>query len=250
MIVTASAQRSTISRGWRRCRKRPSRASSTSRPMYAKRRASKSKRSSPRVRARSSSARVGFPAFVPAWAPLRQFERTIHRRHPARRSPIARVGIRVVVHPCNRNSASFLDDLRSFVERQKLFGVLLIPPVSENGDLAQLLTVVDCPYVRIASTPLDKLERMIVSHDRTAAAEAGEHLAAHGHKEIGFIAGPPHYRSARERREGFAGALAPHGLKLSPKLSVEGRLLLRERHEVRRGAAGQEAASDGDLREQ
>ena len=91
---------------------------------------------------------------------------------------------------------------------------------------------------------------MIVSHDRTAAAEAGEHLAAHGHKEIGFIAGPPHYRSARERREGFAGALAPHGLKLSPKLSVEGRLLLRERHEVRRGAAGQEAASDGDLREQ
>lgn len=58
---------------------------------------------------------------------------------------IARVGIRVVVHPCKRNSASFLDDLRSFVERQKLFGVLLIPPVSENGDLAQLLTDVDCP---------------------------------------------------------------------------------------------------------
>lgn len=128
----------------------------------------------------------------------------------------------LVVHPCNRNSASFLNDVRSFVERQKLFGVVLIPPVSENGNLAQLLTAVDCPYVRIASTPLDNLERMIVSHDRTAAAEAGEHLAALGHKEIGFIAGPPHYPSAHERREGFAGALAARGLKLSPKLIVEG----------------------------
>jgi LacI family transcriptional regulator len=116
-------------------------------------------------------------------------------------------GYELVVHPCDRNSPSFLDDVRSFVERQKLFGVVLIPPVSENDDLAQLLTDIECPYVRIASTPLD---------------EPGEHLAALGHKEIGFITGPSHYRSAHERREGFAGALAVHGLKLSPKLIVEG----------------------------
>jgi len=131
-------------------------------------------------------------------------------------------GYELVVHPCDRNSPSFLDDVRSFVERQKLFGVVLIPPVSENDDLAQLLDDIDCPYVRIASTPLDQPGRMIVSHDRTAAAEAGEHLASLGHKEIGFITGPSHYRSAHERREGFAGALAAHGLKLSPKLTVEG----------------------------
>jgi LacI family transcriptional regulator len=131
-------------------------------------------------------------------------------------------GYELVVHPCDRNSPSFFDDVRSFVERQKLFGVVLIPPVSENEALAELLREIDCPYVRIASTPLDELSRMIVSHDRAAAAEAGEHLASLGHKEIGFIAGPSQYRSAHERREGFAQALARHGLKLSPNLIVEG----------------------------
>lgn len=131
-------------------------------------------------------------------------------------------GYELVVHPCDRNSPSFLDDVRSFVERQKLFGVVLIPPVSENQELADLLQEIDCPYVRIASMPLDEAERMIVSHDRDAAAEAGEHLALLGHKEIGFIAGPSQYRSAHERRAGFADALAKHGVKLSPKLVVEG----------------------------
>jgi LacI family transcriptional regulator len=131
-------------------------------------------------------------------------------------------GYELVVHPCDRNSPSFLDDVRSFVERQKLFGVVLIPPVSENEALAELLREIDCPYVRIASTPLDDLKRMIVSHDRAAAAEAGAHLAELGHTEIGFITGPSHYRSAHERREGFAEALAAHGVKLSAKLTVEG----------------------------
>ena len=131
-------------------------------------------------------------------------------------------GHELVVHPCDRTSASFLDDVRSFVERQKLFGVVLIPPVSENEALAGLLKSIDCPYVRIASMPLDTAARMIVTHDREAAAEAGEHLAKLGHKEIGFISGPSHYRSAHERREGFTDALAAHGVRLSPKMIVEG----------------------------
>ena len=61
-------------------------------------------------------------------------------------------GYELVVHPCDRTGPSFLDDVRSFVERQKLFGVVLIPPVSENEALAQLLRDIDCPYVRIAKS--------------------------------------------------------------------------------------------------
>lgn len=131
-------------------------------------------------------------------------------------------GYELVVHPCDRTATTFLDDVRAFVERQKLFGVVLIPPVSENEGLAKLLQDIDCPYVRIASMPLDETSRMIVTHDRNAAAQAGDYLAKLGHKEIGFIAGPAHYRSAGERREGFAAALAAHGVKLSSKLVVEG----------------------------
>lgn len=131
-------------------------------------------------------------------------------------------GYELVVHPCDRNAANFLSDVRIFVERQKLFGVVLFPPVSENEKLAELLREIDCPYVRIASMPLDEPERMIVSHDRNAAQEAGEHLAKLGHTQIGFITGPSAYRSTHQRKAGFIAGLEAHGLKLSPKMVEEG----------------------------
>jgi hypothetical protein len=38
----------------------------------------------------------------------------------------------MVVRPVDRGSATMLEDLRHFLERQRLFGVLLMPPISEN----------------------------------------------------------------------------------------------------------------------
>jgi LacI family transcriptional regulator len=131
-------------------------------------------------------------------------------------------GYELVVHPCDRTSKSFLIDVRGFVERQKLYGVVLLPPVSENEEVAQLLRGLECPYVRIASTPLDQPGKLIVYHDQKAAAEAAEHLVSLGHTRIGFIAGPASYRSAHERRLGFTQALARHRLKLDPELTTEG----------------------------
>ena len=45
---------------------------------------------------------------------------------------LRRVGYELVVHPCDRNSPEFLNDIRQLVSRQKLDGMLLLPPVSEN----------------------------------------------------------------------------------------------------------------------
>ena len=36
-------------------------------------------------------------------------------------------GYELVIRPCDRRSPKFLDDMRSFVERLRLFGVVLIP---------------------------------------------------------------------------------------------------------------------------
>src|SRR5512140_414136 len=48
-------------------------------------------------------------------------------------------GFELVVHPCNRASDTFLADLRGFIERQKLFGVVLTPSVSEDERVASLM---------------------------------------------------------------------------------------------------------------
>ena len=42
-------------------------------------------------------------------------------------------GFELVVHACDRNAADFLPEVAAFVERQKLFGVILLPPISENN---------------------------------------------------------------------------------------------------------------------
>jgi LacI family transcriptional regulator len=124
-------------------------------------------------------------------------------------------GYELVVHPCDRTSPSFLADARAFVERQRLFGVVMPPSVSEDERLNALLLEIECPYVRIASVPLDRPEAMIVTHDSRGAAEAARHLAELGHQRIGFISGPPLFRSSHERRRGFAEGLRERGLELS-----------------------------------
>eukprot|EP01037_Dinobryon_pediforme_P026499 gene26500-biopygen15807 len=44
----------------------------------------------------------------------------------------------LVVRPVDRGSATMLVDLRHFLERQRLFGLVLLPPISENDTIAKL----------------------------------------------------------------------------------------------------------------
>jgi LacI family transcriptional regulator len=51
---------------------------------------------------------------------------------------------------------------------------------------------------------------------------AAEHLISLGHRRIAQISGPPTYRDARERAEGFMLAHAQAGLPMDPRLIVQG----------------------------
>jgi LacI family transcriptional regulator len=128
----------------------------------------------------------------------------------------------LLVRPVDRGSATMLDDVRSFLVRQRLFGVVILPPISENNQLAQLCDEVGCRYVRMGSAILDDPDHMVASNDRDAVAEATRYLIAQGHQRIGLVAGPHGFRSARERREGFEMALAEAGIKLPRSLVADG----------------------------
>jgi len=131
-------------------------------------------------------------------------------------------GFELVIHPCNRHSRSYLADIRNFVERQKLFGVILTPSVSEDEQLARMLEQLGCSYVRIASVPLDRPDRMIVSGDRKGGEQAAIHLIQLGHRRIGFVSGPSTFRSSHERRAGLEEGLAAAGMNLRSELTAEG----------------------------
>jgi len=131
-------------------------------------------------------------------------------------------GFELVVHPCDRSSPTFLEDLASFVERQRLYGVILTPSVSEDEGAAKLMREIGCAYVRVASVSLDKPEHMIETRDRLGGREAAAHLAELGHTRIAFVSGPQTFRSSHERRSGFEEALNERGLSLAKAYVAEG----------------------------
>lgn len=131
-------------------------------------------------------------------------------------------GLELVVHPCNRRDRDFLAGVRSFIDRQKLAGVILPSSVSEDEELVRMLREADTPYVRIASVLLDDEDNSIVTHDREGARQAAEHLAGLGHKVIAHVSGPDTFRSSHERRAGFVEGLKAAGLSLDKKLDLRG----------------------------
>ncbi|RZA33686.1 MAG: LacI family DNA-binding transcriptional regulator [Lysobacteraceae bacterium] len=54
------------------------------------------------------------------------------------------------------------------------------------------------------------------------ACDAVEHLVAHGHRDIAFIAGPSDHRDAESRLAGYRDTLAKHGIKPQRKLVLPG----------------------------
>jgi LacI family transcriptional regulator len=128
----------------------------------------------------------------------------------------------LVVRPVNRGSPTMLDDVRAFLERQRLFGVVLLPPISENDALARLCDGIGCRYVRVGSAPLDDDAHMVASNDREAVCGAVAYLIEMGHRRIGFVAGPHGFRSAHERRLGFEDALHNAGITVPRSYFTDG----------------------------
>ena len=128
----------------------------------------------------------------------------------------------MIVRPVDRGSATMLVDMRDFLSRQRPFGVILLPPISENDQLAEVCKELGCRYVRMGSAELDEPHHMVASNDRQAVADATRYLIKQGHRRIGLITGPHGFRSARERRAGFEDALAEAGIKLPRSLVADG----------------------------
>ena len=136
-------------------------------------------------------------------------------------------GIELVVHPCDRNGGQFLDDIRDFVERQRLSGVILLPPIAEDRRLLALMEELDVPFIRVTARPGEANDppihsREIVSRDEVGCRQAGELLGRLGHTRVGFINGNPAYPSAHVRRAGYLDGLAQYGVIVTPEFDVPG----------------------------
>jgi LacI family transcriptional regulator len=131
-------------------------------------------------------------------------------------------GLELVVHACDRAAPGFLGELAGFARRLRLAAMVLSAPLSEHPQLPAGLAAAGCVCIRMTACELPGPGPLIVGGDREGARAAAAHLAALGHRRIGFVAGPPDFASAGERRAGFAAGLGAIGLALDPALVAPG----------------------------
>lgn len=124
----------------------------------------------------------------------------------------------LMVQPVDRNSATIVSDIRAFLERHKPYGVVLLPPISEDDAIAKACEDFGCGYVRMGSVKLDEDVHTVSSNDREAVRQAVTYLIEKGHRRIALIEGPVGFTSPRERRAGFEEAMQAAGLALDPEL--------------------------------
>lgn len=120
----------------------------------------------------------------------------------------------LVLLPLRQDGAA---TFRAFLDRHAPAGAVLLPPLSERGDLAMACDAAGTPCVRLG-------------HDgdapdcstRSAMADLVRWLLDNGHRRIGLIGGPEDSRSARQRELGYHDALSARGLDRGPWLVASG----------------------------
>ena len=127
-------------------------------------------------------------------------------------------GFRVMVEPFA------LDDpmvtYTALLRAQHADGLVISGPRVDDPFLAEL---VRDGFPIVLQGALPNIDAPSVDVDNVAGARgAVEHLISLGHKRIGYIAGPPGFRSAIERLAGFREALAARSIQFGPELIVEG----------------------------
>jgi LacI family transcriptional regulator len=128
------------------------------------------------------------------------------------------------MRPCNSRSPGLAEELRDFVHRSRLSGLVLTTPVSEREASLHRLAAYHIPFVRILSAARDPRDEFpcVYVDDRDAAYAITRHLLQLGHVRIGFLRGGKHHHASAERLKGYKDALRDYGVPVRKELMIEG----------------------------
>lgn len=107
--------------------------------------------------------------------------------------------------------------LCSILERERPAGVILSPPLSDDLEFIDAAHRAGVHVVAVSAGEQARAAVSAVGIDERAGGHAlGRHLTSLGHRQIGFIKGPPEHRAAALRYDGFLDALRDVGIGKEP----------------------------------
>jgi LacI family transcriptional regulator len=101
-------------------------------------------------------------------------------------------------------------NLRTFID-YRVDGLIVVP-VASGGELVTLLQDLDIPVVVLDRLVPGTSAPTVMPDNVAGAQEATEHLLAHGHTNVGCIAGPEAIFTAEERLHGWRTAIEAAGV--------------------------------------
>ncbi len=128
----------------------------------------------------------------------------------------------LVVEPLETADDNFVDDVESLLGHLRVDGVVLAPPLCDNGEVIRILAKRNIPYIPIAPSAMHGETPIVKMDDVRAAKEMTQHLIELGHKNIGFIKGHPRHSASALRFEGFRDAMRRADLRIDPELIAQG----------------------------
>lgn len=131
-------------------------------------------------------------------------------------------GYHLLVELIDHEAPQIRQEVGALLAALKPDGVILTPPSSDNAVVLELLDKAGTPYVRLGPESPEGPGPRVHMDNFAAARDMTEHLAALGHRRIGFIVGEPRHGASQARREGYMAAMAARGLTVDPRWIRQG----------------------------
>lgn len=128
----------------------------------------------------------------------------------------------ILIHPCNHDSPTFLEDISELVAGVRVDGLILTPPITDRTALRKMLRELQIPNVVISMPVEGDSNWSVGTNDREICAEMVRYLAGQGHQQIAFVLGRPDHKAVAQRFEGYRDGMLECGLKVAKANCLQG----------------------------
>ncbi|MBT8141736.1 MAG: LacI family DNA-binding transcriptional regulator [Gammaproteobacteria bacterium] len=131
-------------------------------------------------------------------------------------------GYNIVIHPCEFSTVGLTEELITMVQRSRLDGLLLTPPLTDNQELIEALLEKKIPIASIAPSKTSQEYSSVSCNDAEVVYDITNYLIKSGHSKIGFIKGHTQHGAALKRYNGYVRSLKSANIAFEKDYVVQG----------------------------